>query len=82
MFTAATKLGSRYAIPATATGGLLVLALSPTVVDAKVEVNKPIDVAPIKKASKYSAVDTIIFFLRQLLFLTVLFHYLYSRRSH
>lgn len=63
MFTAATKLGSRYAIPATATGGLLVLALSPTVVDAKVEATKPIDVAPIKKASKYSAVDTIIFFL-------------------
>jgi hypothetical protein len=40
-----------------------VLALSPTVVDAKVEATKPIDVAPIKKASKYSAVDTIIFFL-------------------
>ena len=63
------QTGSRYAIPATATGGLLVLALSPTVVDAKVEVTKPIDVAPIKKASKYSAVDTIIFFLRQLLFI-------------
>jgi hypothetical protein len=53
MFTAATKLGSRYAIPATATGGLLVLTLSPPVVDAKMEVTKPIDVVPIKKASEY-----------------------------
>jgi hypothetical protein len=52
MFSAATKLGSRYAIPATATGGLLVLTLSPPVVDAKMEVVKPIDVVPIKKASE------------------------------
>lgn len=66
MFTAATKLGSRYAIPATATGGLLVLTLSPTVVDAKVEVAKPLDVVPIKKASEYNislaTVDTIFLF--------------------
>jgi hypothetical protein len=54
MFTAATKLGSRYAIPATATGGLLVLTLSPPLVDAKMEgAAKPIDVVPIKKASEY-----------------------------
>ena len=49
MFTAATRIGSRYAAPAAATGTLLVLSLSPDAVEAKAEAAKTADVAAVKK---------------------------------
>ncbi|KAL3776705.1 hypothetical protein ACHAW5_005574 [Stephanodiscus triporus] len=48
MISAAARLGSRYAAPAAATGTLLVLSLSPTVVEAKAA--SVADVAPVKRA--------------------------------
>ena len=49
MISAATRLGSRYAAPAAATGALLALSLSPSVVEAKAE-SKAVDVSAIKKS--------------------------------
>ena len=48
MISAATRLGSRYAAPAAATGALLALSLSPAVVEAKAE--SKVDVSAIKKS--------------------------------
>ena len=48
MISAATRLGSRYAAPAAATGTLLALSLSPAVVEAKAE--SKVDVSAIKKS--------------------------------
>jgi hypothetical protein len=53
MISAAAKFGSRYAAPAAATGTILALSLSPTVVEAKAEPNAKTvvsDVAPIRRA--------------------------------
>ena len=48
MISSATRLGSRYAAPAAATGALLALSLSPAVVEAKAE--SKVDVSAIKKS--------------------------------
>ena len=48
MISAATRLGSRYAAPAAATGTLLALSLLPAVVEAKAE--SKVDVSAIKKS--------------------------------
>jgi hypothetical protein len=53
MISAAAKFGSRYAAPAAATGTLIALSLSPTVVEAKAESNASAvvaDIAQIKQA--------------------------------
>lgn len=48
MFTAAARIGSRYAAPAAATGTLLALSLSPAVAEAKAE--PKLDVGAVKKS--------------------------------
>ena len=50
MFTAATRIGSRYAAPAAATGTLLIISLSPDAVEAKAEAAKTADVNMVKKS--------------------------------
>ncbi len=52
MISAAARFGSRYAAPAAATGAILALSLSPTVVEAKAEPKAKAvgDVAPIRRA--------------------------------
>jgi len=48
MLSSASRLGSRYAAPAAATGVLLALSLSPAVVEAKAE--PKLDVSAVKKS--------------------------------